>query len=142
MVRVASSHSRKYLSRQVNSVMIDTVAIYRPGKVSFNTTTGQNQATEESKIYQGKARIYSVSGPQVVAVGEADLTFRSTYISIPADVLPAPHRDDIVLVLESVSDEELQGKGFRVLDVEGGGLVMAVRRMQCQAMEESSSWQL
>ena len=120
--------------------MVDTVAIHRPGDTTFNNQTGLNLATEKSSIYQGKARIYSVAGPQVISVGESDLTFRSTYISIPADVHPAPHRDDLVIVLEAVSDEDLQGKAFRVLDVEGGGLVRAVRRMQCTALEESSSW--
>jgi Family of unknown function (DUF6093) len=140
MVRVASSFSRRYVTRRALGAMVDTVTIHRPGDTVFDDQTGFNAATETTKIYQGKARIYSVAGPQVVEVGEADLTFRSTYISIPAEVFPAPHRDDIVIVLEARSDEELQGKAFRVLDVEGGGLVRAVRRMQCTSLEESSSW--
>jgi Family of unknown function (DUF6093) len=140
MVRVASSFSRKYITRRALGAMVDTVAIHRPGDVVLDDETGLNTATESTKVYQGKARIYSVAGPQVVAVGEADLTFRSTYISIPAEIFPTPHKDDIVIVLECVSDESLQGKAFRILDIEGGGLVRAVRRMQCQVLEESSAW--
>lgn len=121
--------------------MVDTVAIYRPGPMAFNSTTGLNAATSVKKIYEGHARIYSVEGPSLISVGEADLVFRQTYISIPADVLPAPIRDDIVKVLEGRSDEDLLDKAFRVMDVSGGGIVRAVRRLLCQTLEENAQWQ-
>jgi len=138
--RAASRYSRQYITRRAFGAMVDRVAINRAAGVELNTTTGMNVATAGVEIYQGQARIYSVAGPQVLDLGEADITLRSTYISIPAGYLPAPQKDDIVTVLEARSDEALIGKAFRVLDVDGGGLVRAVRRMQCVAWEESSSW--
>jgi Family of unknown function (DUF6093) len=138
--RVATRYSRQYIARRALGAMVDRVSINRPGDVALNTSTGMNVAVAGEEVYQGLARIYSVTGPQVLDLGEADITLRMTYISIPSDYLPAPQKDDLITVLEARSDEALQGKVFRILDVDGGGLVRAVRRMQCVTWEESSSW--
>ena len=140
MTKVGTTFSRRYVARRAQEVMIDTVAIHRPSAGAFSTATGMTTAGETVKIYQGKARIYSVTGPQVINIGEADLSMRQTNISIPADASPVPRRDDIVVIFEAVSDEDLQDRAFRVIDVEGGGLVRAVRRMLCTGIEESASW--
>ena len=140
MVKVGSSFSRRYIQRRAMSVMVDTITIHRPTDGTFNTNTGLLTADISQKIYEGKARIYSVDGPSVINVGEADLVMRNTNISIPANTSPVPNRDDIIMVLEAISDEDLQGRAFRVLDVSGGGLVRATRRMLCTGIEESSSW--
>lgn len=140
MFRAASRYSRQYIARRALGAMVDRISINRPGDVQLNPTTGMNVAVAGEEIYQGQARIYSVSGPQVVDLGEADIALRMTYVSIPSDWLPVPQRDDIITVLEARSDEGLQDKAFRILDVDGGGLVRAVRRMQCVSWEENSSW--
>ena len=140
MVRVGSSFSRRYVQRRAVAVMIDTITIHRPTKGTFDTNTGLLESDISQKIYEGQARIYTVEGPSVISVGEADLSMRNTYISIPANSSPVPNRDDVIMVLEAVSDDDLQGRSFRVLDVSGGGLVRAVRRMLCVGIEESSAW--
>jgi hypothetical protein len=125
--------------------MYYTVQIERMSDGVFDETTGQISPAVKLIIYIGPARISSVTGPQVLGLGEDQMAFVQTSISIPWDTDPVPNRDDIVTVLtydrhRGFGDEALIGRAFRILSVEFGGQMFAVRRMSALAIEASAAW--
>ena len=95
-------------------------------------------ATEKHTVYEGKARVYGVSGPMTMNLGEEPQYFSSTYVSIPYDAV-LPRVDDVITVTAH-HDWTLVGRTFRVMDVEAGGQYPAVRRMQVTGVQNSKAW--
>lgn len=142
---VVSPYARNYARLHASAHMYYTVSIVRMLDPLFDDVTGLLEATQKLSVYQGPARIWTVAGPQVLGVGEDQLTLRQTYVSIPWDAFPVPNRDDIVTVLTYdvhpfYGDDELIGRTFRVTDVELGGQMYATRRLQVIGLEPSSAW--
>lgn len=111
---------------------------------------GQWDADELFDIYRGKARVYNVSGPLTMGIGDSPSYYSSTMVSIPSmelDPLSNPLRnaglsprvDDIVEILYH-EDPYMIDRKFRVLDVEAGGQFPAVRRMQVTGIQASKQW--
>ena len=133
-------YARGYAERN----MLSLVRITRPTQVpTLDPATGLATAGADlASVYEGKARVYGVSGPQTMNLGEEVQYFQSTYVSIPVYVdgeATAPRVDDLVEVLEH-SDPLMVGKRFRVMDVEIGGAVPSVRRMQVSGVQRFRSW--
>lgn len=138
MARTISDRQLRQLRWTANRQMRNKVVINRPDKPSFDSVTGMVTATTNATIYRGSARIWSVQGPQTMTLGDEIITFRMTNISIPYNA-PLPRRDDIVTVY-GADDPTLQGRSFRVLDVEVAGEAYAARRMSCTQIEGSATW--
>jgi hypothetical protein len=127
--------------------MYYTVSITRMVQGVFDEATGGIKPEIGFEVYTGPARIWTVSGPQVIAVGEDQMSFTQTNISIPWDADPVPHRDDIATVLTyephtGFGDPALLDRSFRVLDVQLGGQMYATRRMSVLAIGDSAAWGL
>jgi hypothetical protein len=141
---VVSPYARRYARRHATAHMYYTVTIERMGDGVFDESSGLIAVLTKSVVYTGPARIWTVSGPQVFAVGEDALAFSQTNMSIPWDVSPVPHRDDVATVTAiahaGFGDDELLGTSFRVLDVQMGGQMFATRRMSVLAIVESAAW--
>ena len=119
--------------------MIAAVKITRPSAPVFNRTTGGlAEMGEDEDRYSGKARIYNVTGPVQYAIGDEPQYFSSTFVSIPISA-PKPRIDDVVEVL-SHPDPNLVGRFFRVQDVEAGGQIPVVHRMQVVGIQASREW--
>jgi hypothetical protein len=128
----------KYARRYVEANMTAKVKILRMDNPSWDADTGGVAATEQFTVYEGKARVYGVSGPMTMNLGEEPQYFSSTYVSVPYDAV-LPRVDDVVLVTEHY-DWTLVGRSFRVMDVEAGGQYPAVRRMQVTGVQTSRQW--
>ncbi len=94
-------------------------------------------------VYEGRARIYTVSGPQPSFGAEEDAVFSSSFISVPlSDTKGQPvltQVNDLIEVLEH-SDGLLVGRVFRVLDVDAGGQWPAVRRHMVSGAQRFAGW--
>lgn len=142
---VVSPYARSYARRHATAHMYYTIQIERMAVGIFNETTGYITPAVKTIVYTGPARIATVNGPQVIMVGEDNPSFTQTSISIPWDTAPVPHRDDIATVLSydphsGFGDPALIGRSFRILSVDTGGQMYAVRRMTALAIEESAAW--
>jgi len=142
---VVSPYARNYARLHAGAHMYYTVLIVRMASPSFNSSTGMMAAAEKRQIYLGPARIWTVSGPQVLGIGEDAMVFSTTYVSIPWGTSPIPNTDDIVTVQSydphpGYGDPELVGRVYRVLDVELGGQMYAARRMQVTGIQPSAAW--
>jgi hypothetical protein len=142
---VVSPYARAYARAHATAHMYYTVRIERMSLGVFDQVGGGIVPAVKALIYTGPARIWTVTGPQVIAVGEDEMSMTQTNLSIPWDADPVPHRDDIATVVDynphgGFGDQALIGKTFRVLDVQYGGQMYATRRMSVQAIEESAAW--
>jgi hypothetical protein len=142
---VVSPYARGYVRRHATAHMYYTVQIERMAAGVFDAVSGLIATSVKEIIYTGPARIWTVTGPQVFAIGEDQMAFTQTNMSIPWDASPVPHRDDIATVTGTAphtgfGDAELVGRAFRVLDVQLGGQMFATRRMSVLAIEESAAW--
>lgn len=128
----------RYARRYAEANMTAKVRVTRMTDASLSDDTGDLTAQEQYIVYEGKARVYAVSGPMTMNLGEEPQYFSSTYVSIPLEAA-LPHVDDVVEVLNH-GDWTMRGRRFRVMDVEGGGQYPAVRRMQCTGIQNSKQW--
>lgn len=128
----------RYARRYAEANMTAKVKITRMEEPAFDDTSGDLSALEAYVVYEGKARVYTISGPMTMNLGEEPQYFSSTYVSIPLDVV-MPQVDDVIEVLAH-GDWAVVGRKFRVMDVEGGGQYPAVRRMQVTGVQNSKQW--
>lgn len=135
----------RYVRSYARGNMRDTVRIHRSGKSVFDEATGTLQAAEGVPIYEGPARVYSVTGPVSYSLGDEPQHFSSTFVSIPVigdDGQPvnAPQIFDVVVVVTAPGDPEMAGRTFTIQDVEAGGQWSAVRRLQVVGVQASPVW--
>jgi hypothetical protein len=125
-VRIADVYASAYAS----SNRLYQVLVTRPGaQPTFNRATATWSNPEDEVLYEGPARVYSVSNGGSLSVGDEPTYYSATRVSI--DDLPEgskmPRRDDLVQVLANAEAEAggVVGRVFRVDDVELGGLLTA-----------------
>ena len=129
--------------RFAESNMTATVTITRPDSAIFDTDTGDLDAVTGDKVYEGKARVYTVSGPMSYGLGDENQYYQASYVSVPLEddlrnpVLP--QIDDLIHI-DSHHDPLIEGKYYRVTDVEGSGQYVASRRLQVVGAQNSRTW--
>lgn len=140
MPRSIPASASSYVRRRAEAQMQCQVKIYRNAKTELNPATGQIVSGQGPVVYQGKARIWGADGAGAIPVGEGEFTTRATYCSIPVNHTPVPRNDDTVLVLACPYDLDLVGRTFRVVSVDGGGMLSATRRLQVVGFYENRTW--
>ena len=142
---VVSPYARNYVRRHATGHMYYTVSIVRMLQGVFDEVSGEIASKVNFEVYVGPARIWTVAGPQVLAVGEDQMSFTQTNMSIPWNATPVPQRDDIATVMTyephpGYGDPALLDRSFRILDVQLGGQMYATRRMSVLAIQPSAAW--
>lgn len=135
--RVPIDIARRYAVKN----MIDRVKVVRQTEPMLNTD-GTIDVEQGTLVYEGPGRVYSVAGPMAMGIGDEPTVFSTTYVSVPlewADAAVDVHIDDIVEVLEH-SDPMTSGRFFAVMDVQQGGTLPIVRRLQVQGIQPSHQW--
>lgn len=140
MPRTISPRAKAYVRRAAEAQFTCSVRIFTNTVPTLDANTGLYTADEGTDVYSGPARIWSVDGGGVIAVGEGDYAMQSTYCSIPWDHTPVPEADNTVVVT-AAEDASLVGRSFRIMSVDGGGQARATRRMQITGLTENRSWQ-
>lgn len=139
LVKRTTLLARPYAQAYAEGNMIATVRVTRPSTPVFDRTTGGLASMgAESVIHEGPGRVYNVTGPQQYALGDEPQYFSSTFVSIPITATK-PRIDDVVEVLAH-PDPNLVGRSFRVQDVEAGGQLPVVHRMQVTGIQSSRTW--
>lgn len=135
-----SAFARATVRRRVEAQMTASVTVYRGDLGAMDPETGDVGGLANAQtVYQGKARVRTVSGAGVLAVGEGTIETRSTIVSIPIDS-PMVRRDDVIEITDELADTELDARFFRVLDVDAGSMFADARRMTCQGFAGSRWW--
>lgn len=100
------------------------VRLTRVGAASyFDRTTKVLVNPPDVTLYTGPARIFPVTGPVELELGDERQTFSSARISIDNYTGSEPRVDDLVEVLDNAQAQlgRLVGRVFTVNDVEAGG---------------------
>lgn len=143
--RVNHNRVEEYVRRYARFNMRCTVRIVRPSAPVFDDTTGSLASDNTEEVYNGLARIYTVQGPVTYMLGDEPQHYSSTYVSIPVTddlgaPLPSPRVEDVIFVLTSPGDSDLEGRTFQIQDVESAGQWTAVRRLQVVGIQASKVW--
>src|SRR3954465_11835964 len=95
LIAKSTAAARPMAQAYAEGNMIAQVKITRPSKPVFDRSTGGLAAMgAENEIYNGKARVYSVTGPVQYAIGEEQQYYSSTYVSYPITA-NRPRIDDV-----------------------------------------------
>jgi hypothetical protein len=122
----------------VEGNMNSRIRVMRGARGGFDKTTGLvTGITGVVPVYEGPARVRDVTGA-TVSVGELTVATGSTTVSYPASA-PAPHRDDLVVVLDS-EDLEVITRTLHVDAVASSAFWSDAHRMSCTAWMESGRW--
>jgi Family of unknown function (DUF6093) len=114
--------------------MIGSIKIFRKQAPVFDPVTGKLTAQTDTLIYQGKARIATVSGPLTYQLGDEPQYFSAATVSIPEDFTPIPQVDDVIEVVAHPAPG-LVGRSYRVTDVQGGGQIHSARVMSVTGVQ-------
>lgn len=140
MARITvTDYARRYVRDRAQSHMNCTVVLSRFKRGTLDETTGRYTATTGTVLYTGLARIWSSNTGNVFDVSGTEMSMVSTYCSFPWDVA-MPHKDDKIEVVTCPGDADLVGRVFRIIYVDGGGLMTATRKTQIVGQTENRSW--
>ena len=144
--KAAAYCSRVFAERN----MVDRVLVWRPAEPVLLDGYGRLQSQVDFYVYDGKARVWSTTGPLTIGVGDEPRYSSQTFCSIPlakpdpfsnpeSSIAESPRVDDIVQVQQH-RDPLMLDRYFRVVDVEAGGLLPPCRRMQLVGIQASRQW--
>lgn len=132
-----SKRARAYVRRRATVGMFTTCQIERVSEGNWNSNTNLVMAGARSIVYEGPCRIWEVSGGSSFVVADDEETLlQTTNLSIPWDVDPVPERNDEVVVLSSLVDDQMVGKRYRILSSAKAGDLRATRRFVVQGVNK------
>jgi hypothetical protein len=136
MTSPISPGALKYVRARATDAMTYVCRIERVAKPTYDETTLIASTGSRTTIYEGACRIWEVTGPGVVMLGEEEYSTQTTNLSIPWNTSPVPIRHDEGVITESDLDPIMVGKRFVILDVAKSGQLRATRRFTIQLKQE------
>jgi len=137
-----------YAQDYCDSNMLSSVRIVRMAEpVLDQSNEGVVLPVLAKALYEGRARIYGLSGPQTSDAMDESQTFSTSYVSVPMRALdmrgdPLATQVDDMIEVTAHSDATVVGMVLRVLDVDAGGQWPACRRHMVTTARPSPSWVL
>lgn len=107
------------LRNMVAGWLTDTCTIREPGPLpEFDPATGYPEPELGDEVYDGECRLRPAGGDRVVFVGDGQVTLRLFDLTIPWDAtgLEVNH----LVTMNTSDDPMLEGRVYRVVDVQGG----------------------
>lgn len=136
-----SARTQAYARNRAEANMLDQITVLRMrAEPVFDPTTMLVTSAPPTTVYTGIARVHTARGAGVTVIGDVAVDTRTIAISIPFNA-PVPRQDDLVIVNSDESDSDMQARAFQVRDVDGGGLLRAIRTMSCTGYNESHWWE-
>jgi len=123
-----SSRAVDYVRERAESIMGYYCKIERVKPPGFDNATHQVIPGQRTTIYEGRCRVWEVSGGAPVMVAEDEVTMQTTNLSLPWDISPVPERDDEVTITASDADDYMIGKRFVIDSSAKAGELRATRR--------------
>lgn len=138
MVRI-SPFAAAYVRKRTRDHMVDACKIWKPGDVVLDRNTGKATRTVDTVKYEGPCRFWEVANGNQALVGDEQVVFSQSYLSIPYNA-PVPESDDIVQITASV-DADLVGRTVAIVSTVRGGGLRASRRFLVSVIEsQKETW--
>jgi hypothetical protein len=132
-----SQYAINVVRERATDVMRYECRIERVKKPSFNQATGTAIPGSKTVIYEGKCRLWEVSGGGPIMIGEDDVVMQNTQLSIPWDTSPVPERDDEVEITAAPTDGYAVGKRYVIDSSAKAGELRATRRFTVRGYQKS-----
>lgn len=126
MVRRSVKLAQPIVQAYAEGNMTVQVLITRPTPDIFDRDTGRTTKGVPATVYEGPARMYTVSGGASYNLGDEPQDFANSAVSVPLSA-PRPRVEDDIEVTAH-ADATLVGRHYRVTGVDSGGLIPAVHR--------------
>ncbi|CAB4194552.1 hypothetical protein UFOVP1264_7 [uncultured Caudovirales phage] len=143
MYKINTDLVRRYAKSYAEMNMLATVTIMRHDAPALNTTSGDMSTTDYLTVYEGKARVTTVSGPSTYSLGEEPQYFSNGSVSIPlvdTDGNPTVPQINDTITVDSHHDALMIGRTFRVVDVQAAGQFEAARTMSVVGAQRWEGW--
>lgn len=127
----------KYVRARATDTMTYTCKIERVTHASYDEVTLVGNPGARTEVYSGVCRIWEVTGPGVIMLGEEEYSTQTTNLSIPWATTPVPNRGDEGVITSAELDSSMVGKRFTILDVAKSGQLRATRRFAIQFKQET-----
>ena len=139
MARPLSPRVAAYARAAAQAFYNIEVSVGRQSRTALDEDTGLISTVFDTEFsgYSGPAKFWMSNDSQVVSVGDGDYSTVSTFISLPWDASPVPQLDEYVVITSSYEDPSLQDKVYRIVGVDGGGVVRAARRLQVASVSDN-----
>jgi Family of unknown function (DUF6093) len=127
-----SAHARRYVRSRATGVMECVCQITRNGRPEGydETTLVFTAGGPKELVYEGRCRIWELSGAAAVVVGDTDVYQQTTQLSIPWDTSAIIMRYDEVEILSAPQDSQVTGKRYEIQTVAKAGELRATRRFE------------
>lgn len=127
-----SAYARSWVRARATGVMEYTCRIERGDRPEGydEDTLIYTPAGLRTLVYEGRCRIWEVTGAASVTVGDTDIYQQSTQLSIPWDTPEVIMRYDEVTILTAPQDSQMVGKRYEIQTVAKAGELRATRRFE------------
>ena len=132
MTSPISAYARKWVRARATGVMECECRITRGQRPEGydEDTLVYTPAGLAEVIYEGKCRIWELSGAASIMVGDSDIYQQTTQLSIPWDTAAVIQRYDEVVITKAPQDSQELGKRYEIQTVAKGGELRATRRFE------------
>lgn len=135
-----TAYARNYVRRKATAQMTATCRIERVEGPTVDPATLRATSGARTTIYEGRCRVWEVTGGGTFMVGEEEYGLQNTNLSIPWDADPVPRKDDEGVILTSPYDPDMVGRRFQINDTAKAGDLRATRRFQVKMLQENEAW--
>lgn len=130
-----TSLARDYVRSRATSVMEYECRVERVTKGNHDEETLVYTAGGRSTQYEGKVRIWEVSGASAIAIGDAEVMLENTQASFPHDAPLFKKDDEIVITAVPVQDSALMGARFQIQTASKAGELRSSRRYSVTSVQ-------
>lgn len=131
-------NARAYVRSRTQWWMSAECIIERAIAPVFSIDTGLATGQIKTQIYTGPCRIWELTTGGQVLVNEQSIEMQNTQISIPWDVSPIPFVDDLITITSSITDSNMEGRVFEIIDTAKSGELRATRRFSVHLIQEKT----
>lgn len=126
--------AQRYAQAYAEGDMLGSGRLIRPVDPVWDSVLNTMVNPADVVLYTGPLRVSTVSGPVTYDMGDGPQYYSSTPISLPLGLVKRPEVNDVVII-DVHPDPAVAGRTFRVMDVEAGGQLPAVYRLQCVGVQ-------
>jgi hypothetical protein len=132
-----TSLARDYVRTRVEEIMAYECRVERVGEGAMGEDLIYNSGSR-SVLYEGKFRLWEITGATGLNVGGEDLMLESTQASFPYDTPLFRRDDEIVITAAPVQDLLLLGSRYQIQTKAKAGELRATRRYTVTSVQRNT----
>ena len=136
-MKYISSLARDYVRTRVEEIMAYECRVERVGEGGLGEDLIYSSGSR-TVLYEGKFRLWEITGATGLNVGGEDLMLESTQASFPYDTMLFRKDDEIVITAAPVQDLLLIGSRYQIQTKAKAGELRATRRYTVTSVQRNT----